>query len=46
MRALLSQALLVALCLVFSGCNTWSGFGKDMQKVGQKVEQQGDKVNR
>ena len=46
MKALLNPVILIALCLAFSGCNTWSGFGKDMQKVGQKVEQQGDKVNR
>ncbi|WP_317204174.1 entericidin A/B family lipoprotein [Janthinobacterium sp.] len=32
---------LFALCiavLLLSGCNTVSGFGKDVQKVGQKVE--------
>ncbi|MFM2007479.1 MAG: hypothetical protein RLZZ09_3134 [Pseudomonadota bacterium] len=46
MKALRSPVIFLALCLALSGCNTWSGLGKDMQKVGQKVEQQGDKVNR
>jgi predicted small secreted protein len=46
MKALMSSVILLTFCLAFTGCNTWSGLGKDMQKVGQKVEQQGDKVNR
>ncbi|WP_460026745.1 entericidin A/B family lipoprotein [Methyloparacoccus murrellii] len=36
--------LMLATSLLLSGCNTWSGFGQDLQKVGQKVQQQGDKV--
>ena len=46
MKSIASPLILIALSLAFTGCNTWSGFGKDMQKVGQKVEQQGDTVNR
>jgi entericidin A len=29
---------LAAMALFLSGCNTMSGFGKDVQKVGSKVE--------
>jgi predicted small secreted protein len=36
----------LTIALALSGCNTWSGFGKDLQKVGEKVQTQGDKVNR
>ncbi|MEC5161412.1 MULTISPECIES: entericidin A/B family lipoprotein [unclassified Janthinobacterium] len=37
---------LIALCvtaLILTGCNTMSGFGKDVQKVGQAVEGVGKK---
>jgi len=37
--------LLTALALALTACNTWKGFGQDLQKVGQKVQKQGDKVN-
>ena len=37
--------LLTALILALTACNTWKGFGQDLQKVGQKVQKQGDKVN-
>ena len=30
-------ALMIALC-VLAGCNTVQGFGKDIQKVGEKME--------
>jgi predicted small secreted protein len=33
---------LIALSLI-SGCSTWSGFGQDLQKLGRKIEKQGDK---
>ncbi|MES2295903.1 MAG: entericidin A/B family lipoprotein [Pseudomonadota bacterium] len=29
---------LIALALLLAGCNTINGFGKDVQKVGEKVE--------
>lgn len=31
-------ALLIAVVVVLAGCNTVQGFGKDVQKVGEKVE--------
>ena len=31
-------ALLVVAALTLTGCNTMQGFGKDVQKVGGKVE--------
>ena len=34
---------LCAIALFLSGCNTVSGFGRDVQKVGQKVEGAGKK---
>ena len=34
---------LAAAVLILSGCNTVSGFGKDVQKVGQVVEGAGKK---
>lgn len=45
MKSKVLPLFLISLGLILSGCNTWSGFGKDMQKVGSKVEQQGEKVN-
>ena len=32
--------VLLALCLavVLTGCNTWHGFGKDVEKVGDKIK--------
>jgi len=29
---------LIAAAIVLAGCNTMKGFGEDMQKVGQKIE--------
>jgi predicted small secreted protein len=44
MKTKITRILLVTFVLVSAGCNTWSGFGKDLQKVGTKVQSQGDKV--
>lgn len=32
--------VLVVLCfaVMLSGCNTWHGFGKDLEKVGDKIQ--------
>jgi entericidin A len=32
--------VLVTLCfaVMLSGCNTWHGFGKDVEKVGEKIK--------
>ncbi|MBH9553092.1 entericidin A/B family lipoprotein [Inhella gelatinilytica] len=30
--------VLVAACFVLSACNTVRGFGQDMQKAGEKIE--------
>jgi entericidin A len=30
--------LAVLGALVLTGCNTWHGFGKDVKKVGDKIE--------
>lgn len=35
--------ILCATVLILSGCNTVAGFGKDVQKVGQKVQEAGSK---
>ena len=31
-------ALLIAVLAVLAGCNTFEGFGKDVQKAGEKIE--------
>jgi predicted small secreted protein len=28
----------LAAALVLSGCNTWHGLGKDVEKVGEKIQ--------
>ncbi|MES2580122.1 MAG: entericidin A/B family lipoprotein [Pseudomonadota bacterium] len=28
----------IAFVLVLSGCNTWHGFGKDLEKAGDKIQ--------
>lgn len=33
---------MVVVCLL-AGCNTWRGFGQDVQKVGEKIETSGSK---
>ena len=36
-------ALMLALSLgILAGCNTMAGFGKDVSKVGDKIEQKAD----
>jgi predicted small secreted protein len=44
MKSIISSLVLVSVCLMATACNTWSGFGQDLQKVGSKVQSQGDKV--
>lgn len=38
--------ILAVLTLSLSACNTWSGFGQDMQQLGKKIQKQGDKDNK
>lgn len=38
MKRILSLALLAAFSLSITACNTIAGVGKDVQKVGDKVE--------
>lgn len=28
----------IAMALVLSGCNTWHGFGKDLEHAGEKIQ--------
>jgi entericidin A len=30
--------MLLASVLVLSGCNTWRGFGQDLEKAGEKIQ--------
>lgn len=32
-------ALMIALVCLLAGCNTMNGFGKDVEKLGDKVQQ-------
>ncbi|MCD6079066.1 MAG: Entericidin EcnA/B family [Ramlibacter sp.] len=36
-------ATLLALAFVLAGCNTMKGFGQDVQKVGDKIEEKARK---
>lgn len=36
-------ATVLAITLLIVGCNTWRGFGQDVQKAGEKIEQSGSK---
>jgi predicted small secreted protein len=36
-------ATVLAIALLMVGCNTWKGFGQDVQKAGEKIEQSGSK---
>jgi entericidin A len=42
-RTMKKAAALALVALVLSGCNTISGFGRDVQKVGQVVTGAGGK---
>lgn len=33
-----TAAILLAIAFVLAGCNTVKGFGQDVQKVGDKIE--------
>jgi len=35
--------LLAAWLVVLAGCNTMEGFGKDMKRAGEKIEQKASK---
>ena len=39
----ITAILLASVSLMLAGCNTVGGFGKDVQKVGEKVEESADK---
>ncbi len=30
--------MLLAVVLVLAGCNTWHGFGQDLEKAGEKIQ--------
>jgi predicted small secreted protein len=30
--------MLLASVLVLAGCNTWRGFGEDLEKAGEKIQ--------
>ena len=30
--------IVLAFAITLSGCNTWHGFGKDVEKVGEKIK--------
>lgn len=34
----LLTVFMIGFALVLTGCNTWHGFGKDMEKVGEKIQ--------
>ena len=38
MNKLFVMILLVAFSSALAGCNTWHGLGKDVEKVGEKIQ--------
>lgn len=34
----LFAVMALAFAIVLTGCNTWHGFGKDLEKVGDKIQ--------
>lgn len=46
MRNFASSILVWLMIAVLAGCNTVSGFGKDVQKLGRKMEEAADRRNR
>ncbi|WP_426339093.1 entericidin A/B family lipoprotein [Pseudoduganella sp. S-14] len=43
MKKLIAIAITAIFAMSLGGCNTVAGFGKDVQKVGQKMEGAGSK---
>ena len=43
MKKLIALMSVAALLAVLSGCNTFKGFGQDVQKVGEKIEDKAKK---
>ena len=39
----ITSTLLIAFALALAGCNTMKGFGQDVQKAGEKIEDAGKK---
>ena len=39
----MTTATLIAVALLLAGCNTVRGFGQDVQKVGDKIEEKAKK---
>lgn len=39
MKTMISLVILCAVTMtVLSGCSTWDGFGRDVEKLGQKMQ--------
>ncbi|WP_034292260.1 entericidin A/B family lipoprotein [Herbaspirillum sp. RV1423] len=43
MKKIIALALLAASTLTLTACNTVQGFGKDVEKVGEKMQDAGKK---
>lgn len=39
----LFMVMVLGFALVLAGCNTWNGFGKDLEKVGESVQKSSNK---
>jgi len=37
------RLIVLITILALAGCNTWAGLGKDMQTVGKKMEDSGER---
>lgn len=40
---ILKVALVAGFTLIFSGCETMEGFGRDVEKVGEEIEEEADR---
>jgi entericidin A len=43
MKKAIALFLLVAASQILAGCNTMHGFGKDLEKVGDKIQEKSSK---
>lgn len=46
MKMSLSAILVLLLSLMLAGCNTVEGFGKDVEKVGDEIEEAADEAHK
>lgn len=46
MRGWMQRGMLLAIVLLIAGCNTMAGLGRDVGKLGDKIEQKAEQKRR